>query len=106
MAAGEVPLPLAGVDVAYFVLDRGQVPGFRRGGRGLVAGQRRAVFAGAGPEIPYGFVQRGRIGVTERERLLVVGEGFAVGVQAARVIPASRKYRAASASCPASLCWR
>ena len=48
MKAGEVPLPQAGVDVAYFVLDRGQVRGPCRGGRGLVAGQRRAVLAGAG----------------------------------------------------------
>ena len=86
MKAGEVPFPQAGVDVPYFVLDLGQVLRPCGGGRGLVAGQRRAVLARAGPEIPYGPVQRGGVGMPERERLLVMAEGLAVGVQAARVV--------------------
>src|SRR5215210_5450098 len=87
MAAGEIPLPPAGVDVAYLVFEDGQIPWSCQGGRSLVADQRRAVLAGSSPQVSYSLVQRGLVGMPERERLLVVGEGFAVGVQATRVVP-------------------
>src|SRR5918994_4168655 len=85
MAPGEIPLPPAGVDVADLVFEYGQMTLACRGGRDFVARERRAVLARAGPQVSYRLVQSGGVGVSERERLLVVGDGVAVGVQAPRV---------------------
>ena len=86
MKASEVPFPQAGVDVPYFVLDLGQVLSPCGGGRGLVTVQLGALLSAAGSEVPYVLVQRGCVGMPERERLVVMAEGLAVGVQAARVV--------------------
>src|ERR671910_2480838 len=90
MAPGEIPLPPSGVDVADLVFECVQVTLAGRGRRGFVARERRAVLTGAGAQVSYRLVQRTCVGMSERERLLVVGEGIAVGVQAPRVVPAKR----------------
>src|ERR687898_1566221 len=87
MAPGEIPLPPSGVDVADLVFECVQVTLAGRGRRGFVARERRAVLTGAGAQVSYRLVQRTCVGMSERERLLVVGEGVAVGVQAPRVVP-------------------
>src|SRR5215203_1227423 len=78
MAPGEIPLPPAGVDVADLVFEYGQVTLAGRGRRGFVTCERRAVLTGAGTQISYRLVQLACVGMSERERLFVVGEGVAI----------------------------
>ncbi len=86
MAQGENTFAPPGVDVADLVLQHGHRVRAAGSRRGLVAGQRRAVLAEAGPQISDRLVQRGCVGVAQGERLLIMGEGVAVCVQAPRLV--------------------
>ncbi len=72
MAPGEIPLPPSGVNISDLVFEYGQVTLAGRGRRGFVACERRAILTGAGQQISYRLVQRACVGMSERERLLVV----------------------------------
>ena len=75
------------MNISDLVFEYGQVSLAGRGRRGLVARERRAVLTGAGSQISYSLVQRACVGMSERERLLIVDESVAVGVQAPCVVP-------------------